>query len=494
MGAFSPGMFNPAALMMMGGKGMFPGMGQAGAPGMGGMFPPMWNFPGYSGSSGGCGGGCGGGGRGGGGGGGGCGDSGKGRRRVFSRSRSRARSGSRGDHDDRGKSTDYLSLPRNIMGRVIGKAGSTINKIRDESGARIDAEDRSDDQCEFRIQGNPEQVAKAKRLIEEVAGRATGPGARGGAIDDLTSADGPIETVEFPIAVMGGIIGAKGIKIQEVRTKSGAKVQVERSGEVCKVQIAGEPDQIEAAKDMVRKLAEEEAAANAAADAPDAVTDSMEFPVASTGRIIGSRGASIAEVRAQTGARISVEKEDDRCRVQIGGTDDQIRRAREMITALAEGGDDVGNITRGRGGSEDVMEVPLALVGRVIGKGGETVQRLQSESGARIDVNTKSGDPCRVTLTGSRDAVQRARMLVRDVIEKWSGQGAGGGDAWSGGGAVGAWPPMGYGAWPPPPAADWQGQWPGVPPAGDGGGTWGYAGGSDGALALTTKDIDLDEL
>merc|ERR1719437_321576 len=97
-------------------------------------------------------------------------DGGKGKgKRRFSRSRSRGRDDS---PDREGSITEKLAIPRNLMGRVIGKAGVTIKKIREESGARIDAEDSSEAQGEFKIRGSPEEVEKAKRLLTEVANKA----------------------------------------------------------------------------------------------------------------------------------------------------------------------------------------------------------------------------------------------------------------------------------------------------------------------------------
>lgn len=547
MGGFGTGMFNP--LWMMGGKGIFPPMGAAdwfqsmsadtgksleasmsmGAYGPG-MFPQMWSWPGLA-----------------------HGDAGfppdwslngddrkggKGKRRHFSRSRSRggrSRERSYDRHDDRGKDTDYLSLPRQIMGRVIGKAGVIINKIREESGARIDAEDRTDDQCEFKISGSAEAVARAKRLISEVAEKASGAGdvarssigsaCRG--TEDIGVGDGPCELMEFPVAVMGGIIGSKGAKIMDVRQRSGARVQVEKLDDRCRVQISGTAEQIERARVLVQKLADEDQNAHppSSTDSGEVMSDSMEFPVSATGRIIGSRGASIAEVRSQSGARVSVEKGDDNCKVQISGTPSQIRRARHMIQSLAEDGGSGGPGGGGRrGDSEDQMDVPQSLVGRVIGKGGETIQRLQKESGARIDVNTSTGDPCLVRLTGSRDAVSRARFLISEVLDRWSGQGGAGTSHWIPPGleAMAAWGAgPGYGGhpstfnWgsPQPPSSDglqwqaWQlsrGSMPpakGVYPCST---SWDYAQpaadecdheyGSERAAQKSKQDIDLDEL
>ncbi|CAK9033574.1 Tudor and KH domain-containing protein [Durusdinium trenchii] len=70
-----------------------------------------------------------------------------------------------------GNCKDSVLVRRNLMGRVIGRGGGVINTIRQDSGARIDAEDRDEDHCEFRITGTEEQVRRAKTMIREQADR-----------------------------------------------------------------------------------------------------------------------------------------------------------------------------------------------------------------------------------------------------------------------------------------------------------------------------------
>jgi len=508
------------------------------------------------------------------------------RRRNDSRDRSRdRRNRSRGSRsrDDRDKSIDFLRLPRNLMGRVIGKQGATINDIRERSGARIDAEDVNDDQCEFKLSGRPDAVARAKAMIMDIADKSGGvPGAGSsgrsenheGGPDEFTT-----EVLEYPVAVTGGIIGSGGAKISEVRQQSGAKVQVEKLDDRCKVHIVGTKQQISRARGMIENLAEESqrtdrprpeveeavevpltmigriigkggemiqklhkesgaridvntkngdpcpvrisgsreavsrarnlvlellervqanmggegmrtggmAAAERAMNAGTGTvgnmpTETLELPASATGRIIGSGGQAISDVRSQSGARIQVEKLDELCRVQVSGTPDQIDRARRMILTLAEDGSGLQR----RGEAEEVLQVPLSMVGRVIGKGGETIQRLQKESCARIDVNTKTGeDPCPVRISGSRDAVARARFMVHEVLDRGVQHDGGGSQAampgkgfWGPGSEMGGVPwgpgPMGgqeewgpmTGMWGPMP-----GMWPmqSMGPAGGGG-------------------------
>mmetsp|Transcript_49331 Transcript_49331/g.97996 ORF Transcript_49331/g.97996 Transcript_49331/m.97996 type:complete len:683 (-) Transcript_49331:115-2163(-) len=496
MGAYGPGMFNPMMNpMLMGTKGMdmWQGMMGNGSKGIGnagamsglspGMFPPMWGWPGMPPDS-----------------------WGRGHRdaddrrrgrRGRSRDRSHDRRDDRSRSSDRGKSVDYLRLPRQIMGRVIGKQGATINSIRESSGARIDAEDKDDDMCEFRIQGSPEAVERARTMILEVADKSSNGGSREAGSGDVGggSGGGPDSgntnwsSLDFPVSVMGGIIGARGAKISEIRQASGARVQVDKEEGRCHVTISGTSDQVARARSLVQNVADEEmhGTSGGGPQAPlrgdtwggnaagggggNAVSNCLEFPVSATGRIIGSRGAQISEVRQQSGAKVSIEKLDDCCKVQISGTPEQVDRARKMIISIADEGQSIRQAE-----ARDQMEVPLSMVGRVIGRGGDTIQRLQRESGAQLDVNTNDGDPCLVRISGSRDACSRARFLIAEVLDQgsqFSDRGSGGG--WGvGADAAAAWGPLpAYDGLPPPGDGNgscygaWQGEWGPMP------GMWG---------------------
>ena len=73
------------------------------------------------------------------------------------------------------------------------------------------------------------------------------------------------------------------------------------------------------------------------------------------------------------------------------------------------------------GGDYDAIHTCHAtqgLVGRVIGKGGETINELQRRSGARIQIEQRvaEGEPCVVEVQGDDRAVEEARRLVHEVM------------------------------------------------------------------------------
>lgn len=73
--------------------------------------------------------------------------------------------------------------------------------------------------------------------------------------------------------------------------------------------------------------------------------------------------------------------------------------------------------TRGNGLKQTaLLECPKSMVGRVIGKAGETIKALQQYTGAMIQID-QSTDPTRVTIAGSPQALQLAISMVSDIIK-----------------------------------------------------------------------------
>mmetsp|Transcript_29145 Transcript_29145/g.36582 ORF Transcript_29145/g.36582 Transcript_29145/m.36582 type:complete len:403 (-) Transcript_29145:361-1569(-) len=67
----------------------------------------------------------------------------------------------------------------------------------------------------------------------------------------------------------------------------------------------------------------------------------------------------------------------------------------------------------------ETMECEQGIVGRIIGKGGETIRYLQASSSChiQIDQNFPQGVPRKIVITGTPERVEAARKLVQDVID-----------------------------------------------------------------------------
>ena len=65
------------------------------------------------------------------------------------------------------------------------------------------------------------------------------------------------------------------------------------------------------------------------------------------------------------------------------------------------------------------LECPFSLVGKLIGRQGETVKGLQSQTGAyiSIDQNVPDGMPRPVTVRGPQGAVDMAHRLITEIVQ-----------------------------------------------------------------------------
>uniref|UniRef100_A0A6I8S5D6 KH-type splicing regulatory protein n=1 Tax=Xenopus tropicalis TaxID=8364 RepID=A0A6I8S5D6_XENTR len=70
-----------------------------------------------------------------------------------------------------------------------------------------------------------------------------------------------------------------------------------------------------------------------------------------------------------------------------------------------------------------LYRVPDGMVGLIIGRGGEQINKIQQESGCKVQISPDSGGmPERVvSLTGSPDSVQKAKMLLDDIVARGRG-------------------------------------------------------------------------
>ncbi|TRY86079.1 hypothetical protein DNTS_030173 [Danionella cerebrum] len=67
--------------------------------------------------------------------------------------------------------------------------------------------------------------------------------------------------------------------------------------------------------------------------------------------------------------------------------------------------------------------VPDGMVGLVIGRGGEQINKIQQDSGCKVQIAPDSGGlPERsVSITGSPEAIQKAKMLLDDIVSRGRG-------------------------------------------------------------------------
>merc|ERR1719193_2049519 len=217
----------------------------------------------------------------------------------------------------------------------------------------------------------------------------------------------------------------------------------------------------------------------------------MMIPCRLVARIIGKGGEVIKALQEETGAKIVIIQDTkefaDEKPLKITGPPDIVEFAKqrvEQIIAEEEEKLGRGGFRGGRGGHggfrgghggggwqghsyghdsgydmTDTMTVPSSKVGIVMGKGGETIRMICSESGAHCQVDKSGPDGARektIVIKGRPEAVLRAKEMINDKVGGGGGfdRGQRGGQAYVHRDQL--YPSLGGGA---PAQPDYSGQW-----------------------------------
>ena len=183
----------------------------------------------------------------------------------------------------------------------------------------------------------------------------------------------------------------------------------------------------------------------------DEKTLDMMVPGNKVGLIIGKGGETIRSLQDRAGVKMTIyqnvpDATETEKKLSITGPPDRVENCRQMVLEmLAEkdmergrrqmggfneygsqmggggGGGDRGGDRRGFGSGPSVeVAVPPNFIGLVIGKGGESIKRIQQESGTKIQFDTSKTDSngnkiC--SISGPPECVARAQDMIQDIID-----------------------------------------------------------------------------
>eukprot|EP00301_Raphidiophrys_heterophryoidea_P006256 c12540_g1_i1.p1 GENE.c12540_g1_i1~~c12540_g1_i1.p1 ORF type:complete len:294 (-),score=83.12 c12540_g1_i1:154-1005(-) len=152
-------------------------------------------------------------------------------------------------------------------------------------------------------------------------------------------------------------------------------------------------------------------------------TATLCVPHHQIGKVIGKGGETIFKMQKQSGAHIQIEQlvsNDASRNVIVSGSIQAVTTACELLHQLLEtvphphppvSADDSSKCTL-------VVDVHTSVVGKVIGRGGETIKMLQQMSGARVLINQNfpPDQPRKVEISGSKTQVETASKLLQEVL------------------------------------------------------------------------------
>mmetsp|Transcript_41601 Transcript_41601/g.61018 ORF Transcript_41601/g.61018 Transcript_41601/m.61018 type:complete len:751 (+) Transcript_41601:93-2345(+) len=302
------------------------------------------------------------------------------------------------------------------VGRVIGKGGEMIRDLQARAGCRIDVDQNvpADAPRVITYRGTRAKIDFAKNLVTILC-------SEGGKEADLPLGEATRKHVTVPANVIGKIIGRGGEMIRELQNKSQAKIQVDHTGtggmdsNQRRVTVTGTPLSVEKAEEMILFLT-----SNPTMDAMVALNMLMEEK--QTGRSRWGSGPPYTSMPnsgvGMVGGPGGYQGGGYGGHNQYGGMGRGGGYYQSDPYQQPQGG------YQGHYGSQPGVETEIfpcakMYMGRVIGQKGTTINDLQKKSGCDIQINqdVPPGQDCQITLKGSRQGIESAKSMLRDVIE-----------------------------------------------------------------------------
>ncbi|KIJ49616.1 hypothetical protein M422DRAFT_205079 [Sphaerobolus stellatus SS14] len=316
-----------------------------------------------------------------------------------------------------------FEIGKEFVGKIVGAQGSGVNRLRDTLGVKVDFNDEAEEKekdgkkkkgssaqpkSKVKITGRKENVEEAKRRILAQVER----------IADETS-----EILRIPRQFHASIIGQNGKYVIRLEEKYSVKITFPRSegGDEGKTRENLKSDEV-----LVK--GGKKGVAGAKAEIMDAVefekesnhTLTFTIPVRTVARVLGKSGASINEIKDNTGAQIDIDKatEDPSpkavANVTLRGTKKAIAAAKEAILAISDSIQDEVTVT---------IKIESKFHRSLIGAGGQGLRELIARCGGPADNRSqaglihfpKQGEPAdEVRLRGEKNLVEK----IKTELEK----------------------------------------------------------------------------
>uniref|UniRef100_A0A8C7RA58 K Homology domain-containing protein n=1 Tax=Oncorhynchus mykiss TaxID=8022 RepID=A0A8C7RA58_ONCMY len=256
------------------------------------------------------------------------------------------------------------------------------------------------------------------------------------------------EEFKVPDGMVGFIIGRGGEQISRMQQEAGCKIQIapdsggmpDRS-----VTLTGSPDSILAAKRLLTEIVDKGRPSPAFhhndAGGPGMSVQEMLVPASKAGLVIGKGGETIKQLQERAGVKMVMIQEGPQNTgadkpLRISGEPFKVQQAKDMVMELIreqgfrEQRGEYGSRMGGGGGGGDYVTVPVPrfAVGIVIGRNGEMIKKIQSDTGVRIQFKPDDGTtPERIAqIIGPPDQSQHAAEIITDLLRSVQQGGPGG--------------------------------------------------------------------
>jgi len=273
---------------------------------------------------------------------------------------------------------------------IIGKGGSTINKIKSEAEVTINIPESESGVTIIRIEGNKEGVEKAKVELESMVDK----------MENEKEKDVIIEN-----RFHRQIIGPKGENIQRIRDEF-TSVQIsfpDLGNKSDIVKLRGPKNDVDKCAKSLTKITQDLLAANY----QEKIPIFKQFHK----NIIGKGGVNIKKIREETDTKIDLPDSDAASdTIIITGKKENVVKAANMIRDIQS---QMANIV------SKEMKIPAKIHNTVIGAGGKLIQSIMSEcGGVTIKFPEANSGSDVVMIRGPADDVDKAFTKLQELSDE----------------------------------------------------------------------------
>ncbi|EFX88840.1 hypothetical protein DAPPUDRAFT_234231 [Daphnia pulex] len=317
---------------------------------------------------------------------------------------------------------------------IIGKGGSNVNRLKDETGVTINIPDERS--STIRIEGTPFGVEQAKAELLELVTKMENErekdiliehrfhkniiGAKGEKIREIrdmfhqvqvTFPDSSEKSDVVPIykEFHKNVIGKGGANIRKIREETSTRIDLPPEGsESDMIVITGRSEDVEKARDRILKIQSE---------LVSIISEDVEIPAKYHQSFIGAGGKLIQSIMEDCGG-VQIKfppSESGSNKVLIRGPKEEVEKAKKTLIEMSN----EKNLT----GYTETIRSKAEHHRFLIGRNGSNIRKIRELTGARIVFpsdseanNTKERDI--ITIVGREDAVKKAREELENRIKE----------------------------------------------------------------------------
>ncbi|KAF1764887.1 hypothetical protein GCK72_004838 [Caenorhabditis remanei] len=281
-------------------------------------------------------------------------------------------------------SIEKVKVHPTLHRHVIGRGGSLISKIKEQTGVQISIPNEETNSDEIVVEGKKDGVKKAVAEIRSIVTK----------IENEKSRD-----IIIPQRLHKLIIGTKGSGVQTIRDAhpNVSVVFPDAKSKSDVVNIRGDKSEVDVVYKKLTTISKEFAENNY----QQTVAIFKEF----LKHIVGKGGATIRKLRDETETRIDLpESGSDDGKIIVTGKQANVEKAVAQLNKIQE---ELANV------SEETIEIPQKVQSRFFGNGRRLISDIEEEcGGVHIRFPSEKSESTKVTIRGPAGDVTKAVGLL----------------------------------------------------------------------------------